>query len=122
MTCKRCSQDPGPHQTENWYIDARQCGFDDAGRFRTDNWRCATLLALRDLIDAAAHGYEHWSEDQRCHVLPIRNTPTFLIVSVYKHRGRTEGAWVLDQTEMVPLTLEAAETILEIRHEMGAGS
>jgi hypothetical protein len=57
-------------------------------------------------IRADAYDVEAWCEDQHCAVLPIRDTCTFLVVSYYKHRGRTEGLWVVDGDEIRPATTE----------------
>lgn len=38
---------------------------------------------------------EVWSDDQHCTVVSL-NGARFVVLSYYKNRGRTEGAWIID--------------------------
>jgi len=50
------------------------------------------------------------SEDQYTAILP--NEGSFIILSWYKNRGRTEGAWELSSEHSEALTLATAEQVL----------
>ena len=76
------------------------------GRFTSENWNCLTANALRD----HAERRETWSEGQYLGVIPFDGA--FIVLSWYKHRGRTEGAWMVFEGEALPLTLEHAEECL----------
>ena len=69
---------------------------------------------LRDICDSRGV----YNEDQYCAVLPVPNSTRFLVMSWYKRRGRTEGAWIVDSTAVIPLTIEEAEAIIE-GHDTG---
>lgn len=63
---------------------------------------------LRDLVEDGAT----WNEDQYIATISDKNGG-FVVLSWYKHRGRTEGAWWVFGTECVPMTLTDAEKVLE---------
>jgi hypothetical protein len=82
--------------------------------FSSNNWNCLTANALRDLVrqdedDSRAV----WSEDQYAALLPWDGA--FIVLSWYKHRGRTEGMWLVQEGEIAILTLEQAEAYLDAR-------
>lgn len=56
MACQRCKTDP--LRTSGDHSALRRCAFDNRGKFTADNWACATLEALTDLVhqDPAAMG------------------------------------------------------------------
>jgi len=74
------------------------CAFPDWGdlegeaRFSTNNWTCGAMSKIRDM----AAEVEVWSEDQHVAILPWYDQPLHLVVSYYKHRGRTEGLHVME--------------------------
>lgn len=68
---------------------------------------CATMNALRQfVVDKTV-----WNEDCNCAVLPVFDCGEYLVLSWYKSRGRTDGAWIVSEDKMTPLTLEEAEVI-----------
>lgn len=107
MTCPRCLADQRP---EN-YLNPRKCAFDDNGIFQDDNWACATMFALRQL--ARAH-VDTWLDEG---IVVVRipeflDFYGFLVMTSYKHRGKTATAQICNSYEVCALTLELAEGIL----------
>lgn len=101
LNCPWCIAEYGGGRPANFGSDPR-CAFGEGGVFRSDNWQCAGLSPLRD--DATMG--ELWNNDQNASLLRIGDdTGCFIVLSYYKHRGRTEGAWLVDQSEMRPLTI-----------------
>jgi hypothetical protein len=91
---------------KDWQGSDPQCAF-SSGTFYSENWNCVTANLLRD---AAEMRKPLWSEDQYASLLPWEGR--FILLSWYKHRGRTEGAWLVDGTRIEPLTLADTETYL----------
>ncbi len=79
-----------------------RCAFTPEGIFQSDNWMCAGMSVLRNRVDSTLR-----SEDQSCMIFRIPGEPLFIILSFYKDRGRTEGAWLVDGDEITPLTTDA---------------
>lgn len=48
MACQRCKNEPV--RTNGDKSALRRCAFDERGKFVADNWQCATLDALSDLV------------------------------------------------------------------------
>lgn len=103
MTCAMC------HERDWPYKNSPRCAFRD-GRFSSNNWNCATMNRLRALV-TDDWDRVHYSEDQFCGVLPFEGD--FLVLSWYKRRGKTEGAWIVDEEWPNPLTLDKAKEILD---------
>lgn len=97
--CRWCRDEYGGVRPKNFGSDPK-CALLGVSDFETDNWQCAGVGKLRE----AARDAEVWNEDQYCAVLPIPDTGTFIVLSYYKHRSRTEGAWVVDEDKIRPLT------------------
>jgi len=116
MTCKRCEERGHPAS----FGSAPKCAFEE-GEFSSDNWNCATMNELR----AIAEEREVWNQDQYCSIIPVPESEDdcgeFLVLGWYKHRGKTEAAWVIDE-DWAPtrLDLPMAERILEGRRAMPA--
>src|SRR5690606_33150825 len=113
VTCPRCKADPQPEG----FGDPRRCAFPN-GVFVTDNWSCATMGHLRDLVDELCEAYGTADE----HVYSLYIDPDtddlprgFLVLQVYKRRGQTQGAVYFDADAggHRELTLELAELILD---------
>lgn len=140
MPCARCLFSPRlvshPGNPEAGqlpiYGSARTCAFDDTtGLFTTDNWCCATLVALREVTHAltcndqkVTHlAYRAWGEDAAGSI-DILHVPEAvegddlenagrIVLTRYKSRGRTDGAVLLTGTcETRPLSLALAEAVL----------
>ncbi len=105
MDCQRCVR----RQKSEDAIEKSVCGFPD-GQFSTENWNCETLNAIRRTVWSSPLSQVTCSDEQYCAVLPLQGR--FFILSWYKNRGRTEGAWYLKESTMLPLSLEQAEEYL----------
>jgi len=79
-----------------------ECAFDSNGVFQESNWNCAGLGILRK----ACYEREVWNDDQHCAILSIKDQGSFIILSYYKHRGRTEGAWLVKEETIQLLTVD----------------
>jgi len=102
--CKLCKK-----RGKAWNGDNPKCAFAN-GIFSNENWNCETANRLRNLtIDT-----KFYSNDQYCGVIDLDECGKFLILSWYKSRGRTEGAWVVDQSSISPITLKEAEELLSV--------
>jgi hypothetical protein len=100
--CKRCIE-----RGKTWNGGDPKCAF-ESGVFDTDNWMCATMNALRD----KAEDNRVYNNEQSGALLPD-GEGSYIVLSWYKNRGRTEGAWVFDESDIEPLTLENAEALLD---------
>jgi hypothetical protein len=107
------------------FLSEPKCAFDTFGNFVTDNWQCATMGALRDLLE---NTWEHIRsvQDENCGIVPFdifgsvasKSLPVhtgFLVLQWYKTRGRTNQAYIIspDSTTTFPLTLNLATAILD---------
>lgn len=123
--CKRCIAAGQPTN----FASPRKCAF-NTGAFSPDNWNCETMNALRPQYDdkqigcGAPCSTTLWNEDQNA-CLVSTGEGTYILLSWYKNRGRTEGAWSF-YGESAPelLTLELAEALLSGSgaQQPGAGS
>ena len=102
--CKKCDD-----RGQVWSGSVPQCAFENNETFSSVNWNCATMNELREIAEENAQ----WNEDQFIGTIPIIEDGTFVVLSWYKSRGRTEGAWFVDETEMTPLSLEQAIHCIE---------
>jgi len=94
---------------KTWMGEDPDCAF-MTGEFDPDNWNCATMNALRSLEEIPQA--RRWCcDDQSLLVFPLEGE--FIILSWYKNRGRTDGAWMLYSDLIEPLSLEAAERFLQ---------
>lgn len=110
-TCFRCQC-----RTKDWDGDDPKCGFPE-GDFTRDNWRCATLNVLRRLAEPGAV----YSEDQYASVISDGDGGHVLI-TWYKSRGRTEGAYLVTDQGVYPLTLGSAETVIRNNEDKPGGA
>jgi len=101
--CPRCVA-----RGKAWGGDAPKCAF-TSGVFSGDNWQCATMNALRELVEDKPEA--RWSDDQWAAVIPVESLSDHIVMSWYKHRGCTELAYIVGTKE--PLTLEQAEMALD---------
>lgn len=95
---------------KTWRGDDPRCGFNSDGSFRLDNWNCATLNEL-----ARVDVYFPSDGDDQSLAITALDGGRFVILSLYKRRGRVEGAWLNDGEIMVRLTLDVAEEALVYR-------
>ena len=90
-----------------WEGSDPRCGFlGDQGRFTPDNWSCATLGGLRDLVYEGAElppgVHYQYCDDQKYATVNVSNVDVdgnsiglTLWVSWYKNRGATDAVWLL---------------------------
>jgi hypothetical protein len=112
--CPRCRKAYVNGRPDN-FGSAPECAF-KTGVFDSSNWQCQTMNELRDLVEDTAV----YNDDQWAAVIAIPNDDVrtarvadFIILGWYKHRGRTEAAYMLDQDHpIMPLTLAVAEKVL----------
>ena len=109
MTCRLCQRDPQPPNSE-----PRKCAFSEMGRFMSDNWCCATMLKLRDSCVL------EWRDDLSAASIGVVHIPDglemqgYLVMTWYKARGGTPGAYVMhDDAQPVRLTEWFAVDLLE---------
>jgi hypothetical protein len=116
-SCPRCL---AAGQRPEHFGSDRQCAF-ATGVFSYDNWQCMTALDLRALAgeDHYGDGYQPGAatvkhNDQSAALLanPADGCLGFVVLGWYKSRGRTEYLGYLDETKVIPLTLEMAEEVL----------
>ena len=96
------------------------CGFYANGKFNKHNWACKLLFDLRELLgEKESKGI--WNDDQNIYVGKLGdefwwqgNKFSHVIVGVYKGRGNTEGVWLVDGNEMIPVTEKKVLKIVEI--------
>jgi hypothetical protein len=106
MACRRCQE-----RGKTWEGSDPSCSFPD-GVFSSKGWNCATAGELRDLVrQDEEDSLSVYSDDCNAALLPWE--ASFILLSWYKHRGRTDGAWLVSSGEITPLTLEQAEGFLD---------
>ena len=108
--CDECKK-----RGKTWLGGDPVCAFDADGKWKTDNWTCATMNQLRELCVA------RWHMDQACATLPFsdeEDCPYWLVLGWYKNRGRVEIATVIDGSESAPLTETFATQALKFWHQV----
>lgn len=99
------------HRGKTWEGGDPECAFQQPMFSPENNWRCATIGVLRDLItwygNTTVSSVETWVG-----VLPFESVidgmDRFIVLVGYKNRGAIERAWVADLDSMLPLTLPVA--------------
>lgn len=105
-TCRRCKE-----YNTKYPSSAIQCAFKNKTKtFNKDNWNCATMNALRKIAEEGCY----WNEDQHLGVVPLKGEGGFLVLSWYKDKGRTSGAWIIEESRIKRLTLKKADRIIEL--------
>jgi len=59
-------------------------------------------------------GVKIWNDDQNAGMVSL-DGGQYLVVSWYKSRGATEGMWIVYGDQIHPISLEGAESILEMK-------
>jgi len=106
MMCKMCQERGTPDN----FASTLKCAFVN-GVFQSENWNCATMNALRDICG----NYKNPNEDQYAEILCASPDAecTHIVLTWYKRRGKTEGAWMLfDNKPPQPLTITEAQNII----------
>ena len=113
VSCCRMCRERG----QTWNGDKPQCAFPN-GVFVRENWNCATANALRDLCQP----WENTNNDQNAAIIKGVEDCDHVLLTWYKRRGRTDGAWmVYDDRAPEPLTLTEAERIIATNRRMRDG-
>ena len=112
VSCHRCIA-----RGKTWSGDEPKCAFRD-GIFTTDNWNCATANALREIVPA-----DNWNNNDDQHACLITGSESLhVLLTWYKSRGRTEGAWMIEcDGKIKPLTIEEAERVIAASHSNRSG-
>lgn len=126
MKCAACSD-----RVKFWKGDDPKCAF-RTGVFSSDNWNCATVGMIRDLVYEGQSPMPpdvdyRYCEDMKYATIKIDHLPIHwmdtsepmaLWVAWYKSRGRTDAIWLLfsDQPPRAPTAAECtaiAEAVAE---------
>lgn len=97
---------------KTWEGDDPRCAFIN-GVFDSDNWNCATMNILRELLCSNIV----FSEEEKCGVIPFNGW--FIILFWYKNRGRTNQALIKDEGGVRTLTLEDATDCISLLKKEG---
>ena len=124
-TCRACRA-----RTKNWQGDDPRCAFDNEDhRFQADNWNCATVNALRELVyegqvPMPASVDYRYCDDQKFATVQIDGIDNYdeaiglaLWLTWYKSRGSTDAIWVLDSTR--PPRAPSEDEVLAVLHAHG---
>lgn len=105
--CKECEK-----RGKTWSGDNPVCAF-PMDYFSIDNWNCATIGLLRDIIGES--GNNHYDNNENLGVIP--HNGMFLVLTWYKNRGRIETLTVFNKNrEYSDMTdLEICEEIIKER-------
>lgn len=102
--CPACAR-----RGKNWNGDEPRCAFAQGQAFNSDNWMCAAVNALRDLVyEGQAKlppgvDYQYCSDQKYATVrideveLNGERVGLALWVSWYKSRGGTDAVWILTE-------------------------
>ena len=103
MNCTACLKRGG----KTWEGDDPVCAFPDNGEFIAENWNCATVDFIRDIV-YEGQDLPDWVDYQYCddqkfatinidgmEVGLIEGHPLALWISWYKSRGGTDAMWLL---------------------------
>lgn len=93
MVCKYCEE-----RGKTWEGEDPICAFNDDGLFNKENWNCALLNELRELVEfLEIETYNKYSEDR---IASIPNEDGFLILSWYKQRGKVDIIAYIDSNKV----------------------
>jgi hypothetical protein len=108
MACRACIE-----RGKTWDGADPKCAF-ESGVFSHENWNCATMNTLRDICEKEMESANHYpyNNDQRAWLFPVFGMGEFLVLTWYKSRGKTDGAFVIDEERHTVLTLAEAEVII----------
>lgn len=89
MVCKLCKE-----RGKTWQGDNPICAFDSKGKFKVNNWNCATMNKLRDIAENNNDVRYDCSNEEKTAVLDIDGG--ILILNWYKDRGKVDMAVSID--------------------------
>ena len=115
MTCKLCAE-----RLKDWHGDDPKCAF-AGGIFSGKNWNCATVNAIRDIINEGNENRPgvdfQFCDDQKYATLRVDELELggalALWMTWYKSRGSTNGMWLMfsDQPPRPPTEQEVTIVI-----------
>lgn len=110
--CPRCAADPQPANFGN----PRRCAFLEDGSFTPENWNCATLDALLDIM---ATSFDHDGDDESFQgiLCDPNEARGWILMARYKHRGCTSSAIHFGDSVAEPLTFALVEATLKYHHQ-----
>lgn len=88
MACLRCLADPQPAD----FGSPRRCAFDDDDNFTPENWNCATISRLYAAADTDVAQFSGNDETGNAFMADPEEDGGFIVVTRYKHRGKTSSA------------------------------
>jgi len=112
LMCAACKE-----RGKTWRGDDPKCAFQDGRMFNPDNWNCATVGMLRDVVYEgqdlpACVDYQYCDDMKYATVLvdgfDVADGAMAAWVAWYKSRGRTDAIWLLysDQPPRRPTEAE----------------
>jgi len=115
--CKLCKE-----RGKTWEGSDPRCAFRN-GRFSKDNWNCATINRLREIIDEHQDDFTHYYRDDLatgttgiiycCYDFDEDVYGFTLIMKWYKDRGSVYNAFIIDNDgNILDLTEEIALKII----------
>lgn len=115
--CKRCQSRGKP---ENYGSDPT-CAFSNPEHiFNPDNWSCATVDRIREIIYDRLEDKICYSDDSSFIVIGISNVSLkdqgigdFLLAGWYKQRGKTDTLYIVEQEAIHVPSLKEVEAILD---------
>lgn len=128
VVCKECKENP-----KRWSGADRVCGFsiaDSSTLFTTQNWMCALLGQLRDLvhdINGSSHEgriFTFWENDQNQALIQVQQVvlsqrAEALWMTWYKSRGRTEKIVMLaDDKIWIPIESDIRRIVKHYQQEV----
>lgn len=118
MSCDLCKK-----RGKTWRGDDPKCAFEN-GVFSRDNWSCATIHALRDIVyegQKLPSGIDYqYCDDQKYATIKVSELdldghPYALWISWYKNRGATDALWLLFD-DFAPRRPMESEVLAIINH------
>ena len=113
--CHECKK-----RGKTWNGSDPICAFKNL-EFSNDNWNCATINIIRDLIDSDFHagcfGFRDDMDNASIGVIPLPSKcdeSGYLVMTWYKERGRVGMAIIVnDDDNPKPLTRKTASQIIK---------
>ncbi len=117
--CKLCKE-----RGKTWNGDNPKCAFVE-GIFNRNNWNCATMNYLRDIIDELSTGMRNDSDSASIGYIPFGDIENgdylfgnynsgYIVLTWYKNQGKTGNAIVMrDDLPIQELGLDLALKVIE---------
>lgn len=105
--CPRCRREY--NEAELHDAPRVRCAFANTGVFSPDNYSCGALTQLRDL---AGQINAHNDDENACLLPDDVHCGSFILITWYKSRGRTQGLWLVNQSSVTPVTYQQIDEFL----------